>query len=142
VSAGDVPDALSAHRLLDEVIAALRGVIAPAIADPYPRAQAYMAAVILEYLSRQVEERHDIDTQKTRALDALFRELPSALGTARPPGSDDVDREARLCRVIEWLYAERERLGPEVFAVANIRIRRTLRQLLDQDLQVVGKEPP
>jgi hypothetical protein len=126
-------------KLLDEVIAALRGVIAPAIADPYPRAQAYMAAVILEYLSRQVEERRDMESEKARALDGLFRELPAAVGGTPLPESDDADREARLCRVIEWLYAERERLGPEVFAAANGRVRQTLRQLLDQDLKVAGK---
>jgi hypothetical protein len=126
-------------KLLDEVIAALRGVIAPAIADPYPRAQAYMAAVILEYVSRQVEERRDIENEKTRALDALFRELPAALRGTPLPGSNEADREAHLCRVIEWLYAERERLGPEVFTAANARVRQTLRQLLDQDLKVAGK---
>ena len=44
---------LTAHHLLEEVIASLRNVIAPAIADPYPKAQAYMTAVILEFVSRQ-----------------------------------------------------------------------------------------
>ncbi|MBI2562973.1 MAG: hypothetical protein HYW08_11425 [candidate division NC10 bacterium] len=131
---------LSAHRLLDELVTSLRDVIAPAIADPYPRAQAYMAAVILEYISRQVQERSDIDTEKARALDALFRDLPAALGGRPLPGSDDADREARLCRVIEWLYAERERLGPEVFAAANARVRQTLRQLLEQELKIAGQE--
>ncbi len=140
MSAREGPAVLSAHRLLDEVIAALRGVIAPAIPEPYPRAQAHMAAVILEFVSRQVEERRDIDSEKARALEVLFRELPAALGGTVPPGSDDADREARLCRVIEWLYAERERLGPEIFAAASGRIRQTLRQLLDQELRVAGKE--
>lgn len=132
---------LSARRLLDEVAASLRTVIAPAVADPYPRAQAYMAAVILEYVSRQVEERGDIDTEKARVLDDLFRELPAVLGGTPLPASDDVDRETRLTRVIEWLYAERPRLGPELFAAANGRIRQTLRQLLDQELKVAGKDP-
>jgi hypothetical protein len=141
VSPIDGPARLSAARLLDEVIAALRGVVAPAIADPYPRAQAHMAAVILEYVSRQVEERGDIDTEKAGALEALFRELPALLDGTPLPGSDDPDREARLCRVIEWLYAERARLGPTVFAAANGRVRQTLRQLLDQELKVAGNEP-
>jgi len=51
-----------------------------------------------------------------------------------------VDQEARLCRLIEWLYAEKERFEPEVFAIANRRIREALRQLLDQELKVAGKE--
>jgi hypothetical protein len=140
VGAGEGSDTLSASRLLDEVVAALRGVIAPAIAEPYPRAQANMAAVILEYVARQVEPRRDIAAEKARALEALFRELPAVLGGAAPPPADDADPAARLCRAIEWLYAERERLGPTVFAAANGRIRRTLRQLLAQELRVAGKE--
>ena len=40
-------------HLLGEVIASLRNVIAPAIAEPYPKAQAYMAAVILEFVPNE-----------------------------------------------------------------------------------------
>ena len=49
------------------------------------------------------------------------------------------DQEAHLCRLIEWLYAEKDRLGPETFAAANQRVRAALRQLLDQELKVAGK---
>jgi hypothetical protein len=130
---------LPAHRFLDEIVMSLRTVIAPGIADPYPKAQAYMAAVILELVSRQVEERRDLELAKARALDALFDELPGLLGDHTLPGPDDAGAEARLCRVIDWLYAERARLGPERFASVNTRVRRTLRQLLDEDLKVAGK---
>lgn len=130
---------LPAHRFLDEIIASLRTVIGPAIADPYPRAQAYMAAVILEFVSRQVEERADLGAEKARALASLFADLGAVLGGRALPGADERDAEARLCRVIEWLYTERERLGPDVFAAANGRVRQALRQLLDADLQVAGK---
>lgn len=131
---------LSAHRLLDEVIASLRGVIGPAILDPYPKAQAYMAAVILEFVSRQVEERHDIEMEKARALDALFRDVSAVLAQEDLPTGSADDDEARLCRLIEWLYAEKDRLGPDVFAAANTRIRQALRQLLDQALKVAGQD--
>lgn len=130
---------LQASRLLDEIVASLRNVIAPAVADPYPKAQAYMAAVILEFVARQVEERGDIETAKARVLEELFRDLPAALAGRALPGSDDGDPEARLCRVIEWLYVERERLGPETFAAANQRVRQALRRLLDEDLKIAGK---
>ena len=130
---------LPPHRFLDEIIASLRTVIAPAIADPYPKAQAYMAAVILEFVARQVEERGDLEREKAHALEQLFGDLSAVLGGRTLPGSDDADAQARLCRVIDWLYAERERLGPHVFADANGRVRRTLRQLLDADLKVAGK---
>jgi hypothetical protein len=151
---------LSPHRLLADVVAALRGVIGPAIGEPYPKAQAYMAAVVLEFVSRQVEARRDIQTEKARLLDALFHDLPAVLagaagGAARGAeaipeggyqtssaiellGAGQTDSEARLTIVIEWLYAERDRLGPERFTAANTRIRQTLRALLDHELKVVG----
>ena len=130
---------LSVPQLLDEIIASLRNAIAPAIPDPYPKAQAYMAAVILEFVSRQVEERRDIAMEKEWALDALFRDLSAVLDGKDLPELGDLDQEARLCRLIEWLYAAQDRLGPEVFAVANRRIREALRKLLDEELKVVGK---
>jgi hypothetical protein len=131
---------LSAHRLLDEIIASLRNVIAPAIPDPYPKAQAYMAAVILEFVSRQVEERHDIAAEKEQMLNELFSDLSAVVGGKGLPESGDAEQEARLCRLIEWLYAEKDRLGPEAFAVANRRIREALRQLLDHELKVAKTE--
>ena len=130
---------LSAQRFLDEVIAALRNVIAPAISEPYPKAQAYMAAVILEFVSRQVEERSDIAMGKEQALRALFADLSRLLGGKELVERTGEEREARLCQVIERLYAERNRLGEEVFTAANRRVRQALRQLLDQDLKVAGK---
>jgi hypothetical protein len=130
---------LSAHRLLDELIVSLRNVIAPAIPDPYPKAQAYMAAVILEFIARQVEERHDIATEKEQAMSGLFHDLAAILERKHLPEFGDTDQEQRLCRLIEWLYSEKDRLGPDIFTVANQRIREGLRQLLDQELKVAGK---
>ena len=128
---------LTAHRLLEELVASLRNVIAPAIADPYPKSQAYMAAVILEFVARQVEERSDIPNEKTQILNSVFADLGSLL-TGKGLSSDDPDQEARLCRLIEWSYAEKDRLGPEAFAAINQRVRTTLRQLLDQELKIAG----
>jgi hypothetical protein len=129
---------LTAHQLLDEIIASLRNVIAPAIPDPYPKVQAYMTAVLLEFISRQVEERHDIAAEKDHVLNGLFGDLTTVLhGQPFPPG-EGADQEARLSRVIEWLYTEKDRLGPEAFNAANQRIRTALRQLLDQELKVAG----
>jgi len=130
---------IAAHRLLEEVIASLRNVIAPAIAEPYPKSQAYMAAVILEFVSRQVEERHDIDEEKARTLNDLFHAVTALLAGKDPAVANTPDQEARLGRLIEWLYAEKDRLGPETFAAANQRVRTALRQLLDQELKVAGK---
>jgi broad specificity phosphatase PhoE len=129
---------LAAHRLLEEIIASLRNVIAPAIPDPYPKAQAYMAAVILEFVARQVEERRDIAVEKDNILTGLFGDLRTVLSGKPLPQAEDADQEARLCRLIEWLYAEKDRLGPETFNAANQRVRAALRELLDQELKIAG----
>ena len=131
---------LSAHRFLHEVIASLRNVIAPAISAPYPKAQAYMAAVILEFVARQVEERSDIATAKDQTLCALFDDLATLLNDPALSERNSEAGEARLCRIIERLYADRGRLGEETFTAANQRVRQALRQLLEQDLKVAGKK--
>lgn len=129
---------IPAKQLVQEVVASLREVIAPAVIEPYAKSQAYMAAVVLDFVSRQIEERGDLDAHKHAAMLELLRDL------ARIPALDGIVlgdhlSEAGLCDLIGHLYAERGRLGEETFALANRRIRKTLRQLLDEDLKVVGK---
>jgi hypothetical protein len=126
---------IASKQLLNEIVNSLRNVIAPAIDQPYPKAQAYMAAVILEFVSRQVEERADIAQQKDFALGALFHDLAN-LGDFARLEDGQAEGELRLCHLIERLYQERGRLGEEVFSAANQRIRHTLRQMLDQELKI------
>jgi hypothetical protein len=94
-----------------------------------------MAAVILEFVSRQVEERTDIAQQKKSALDALFNDLANLAEISRFDGGKAED-EMRLSHLIEWLYERRANLGEETFASANQRIRHMLRQMLDQELKI------
>ncbi len=129
---------LTAHQLLNEIIASLRNVIGPAIPEPYPKAQAFMAAVILEFVSRQVEERRDIPAEKEGILSDTFRDLSSVLSGQPLPEAGSANQEERLSRLIEWLYSEKDRLGPEAFTTANQRVRTTLRALLDQELKIAG----
>lgn len=96
-----------------------------------------MAAVILEYVARQVEERGDLAEGKQLALDALFQRL-LPIGAIKPVAGSGAASESHLCELIERLYRERESLGEEVFTTANRLVRETLRQLLDQDLKVAG----
>ncbi|MBI3245728.1 MAG: hypothetical protein HYZ50_04375 [Deltaproteobacteria bacterium] len=129
---------LTAHQLLNEIVASLRNVIGPAIPDPYPKAQAFMAAVILEFVSRQVEERHDITAEKETILNSTFHDLSTVLSGQPFPSETGLDQEARLSRLIEWLYGEKDRLDPEAFNAANQRVRTALRALLDQELKIAG----
>jgi flagellar biosynthesis/type III secretory pathway protein FliH len=126
---------IPAKQLMSEIVNSLRHVIGPAIDEPYPKAQAYMAALILEFLLRQVEERADIEQQKDTALATLFGDLVN-LGHISQLDAGTADGETRLCHLIEWLYEQRARLGEETFAAANQLIRHTLRQMLDQELKI------
>ncbi len=125
-------------QLLNEVIASLRNVIAPAVVDPYPKAQAYMAAVILEFIARQVDERTDIAEAKEAELGALYSELSRLAGMDRIVGGEPPS-EAALCALIERLYGERDRVGEANFTAANHLVRASLRHLLDQELKITGK---
>src|SRR2546430_10911786 len=108
---------IPAKQLLSEVAASLRNVIGPAIAEPYPKAQAYMAAVILEFVSRQVEERSDIAQGKQDAIAAMFEALALVAGANI---ADDIPpTEDGLSQLIERLYAQRPHLGEQAFAAAN-----------------------
>ena len=129
---------IPAKQLLREVIASLRNVVAPAVAEPYPKAQAYMAAVILEFIARQVDERTDIATETEKELANLFREIQRSAGGERLVGGE-APSEAALCSLIERLYGARERLGEENFNAANRLVRASLRRLLDQELKISGK---
>ncbi len=131
---------IPARRMLEEVIASLRGVIAPAISAPYPRTQAYMAAVILEFLSRAIEERSDVAEAKEGSIERLFAGL-GELGIVAPEEArGSGDGEARLARLVESLYGDRERLGEARFGAANRRVRQTLRELLDEDLKIASSK--
>lgn len=129
---------LPAKQLLNEIVSSLRNVIGPSIAEPYPKAQAYMAAVILEFVCRQVEERSDIGEGKHEAIAAMFHDLSRLAGADQILGGIPTT-EAGLCELIERLYAEREQIGEEAFVAANRVVRAALRQILDQELKIAGK---
>src|SRR5580693_6420291 len=120
---------IPARHLINEIVTSLREVIAPAIPDPYPKSQAYMAAVILEFVARQVEERHDIEEGKHSSLMELMRDLSKFPELSQVIRADHLS-EAGLCELIEHLYSRRGTIGEETFLAANRRIRLTLRALL------------
>lgn len=126
---------IPAKQLIGEVVNSLRNVIGPAVTEPFQKSQAYMAAVVLEFVARQVDERADVATEKEAALHTLFHDLLS-LPKAKAALTNGAETEAALCEMIERLYESRAAMGEEAFAIANRRVRQTLRQLLDQDLKI------
>src|SRR5262249_38893166 len=122
-----------------EIVSSLRQVIGPAISEPYPKAQAYMAATILEFVARQIEERGGSDSKKAAVLETLFDDiarlgLPAGIAS---PGARDA---AALSELIANLYQVRSEIGESAFAAANLRVRQALRDLLNLDLEIAGKE--
>ena len=130
---------LSAKLLVGEIVSSLRQVIGPAISEPYPKAQAYMAATILEFVARQIEERGGSDSKREAVLEALFDDI-GRLGLPARIASTGSRDEATLSDLISNLYQARGEIGETVFAAANLRVRRALRDLLNLELEIAGKE--
>jgi hypothetical protein len=127
---------LPAKILLTEVISSLRNVIGPAVKDPHAKSQAYMAAVILEFVSRQIEDRNDLESVEQLALTELFDDLSRIPDLAEIVECDGPDFRSRLCHTIEALHSARGQIAPQAFERANRRIRLALRQLLDAELKI------
>lgn len=127
---------LPAKILLTEVISSLRNDIGPAVKDPHAKSQAYMAAVILEFVSRQLEDGSDLESVAQIALTELFDDLSRIQELAEIVERDGPDLRSRLCHTIEALHGARGQIAPQAFERANRRIRLALRQLLDAELKI------
>jgi hypothetical protein len=132
--------------LLQRIARTLRQEIGPAVADEYARTQAFMAAVVLEKLGRQLALAGEHEAAATADLTALVadlrglladREAPAPVRTALEALAEMRDNAA-LCRLIEALYAARPTLGEARFATALGRIRRTLRRSVDRRMEIAG----
>src|SRR5271167_3354078 len=127
---------LPAKHLLTEVIDSLRSVIGPAVKDPYSQSQAYMAAVLLEFVSRQIEDRSDLESIEQLALKALFDDLSRFQDLTEIVESDGPDLRSRLCHTIEALHRAQGQISSQSFEKADRRIRLALRQILDAELKI------
>ena len=131
-------------ELLERVAQILRQEIGPAVDAEYPKTQAFMAAVVLQKLSRQwalAGEHAAAETADLAALPADLREL-LAHGDAPATVRAAVDRlaetrdNAALCHLIEALYGTRPALGAARFGVLLGRVRQTLRRSIDRRVAV------
>ena len=126
--------------LLARMAVTLRRDIGPNVGDDYARTQAFMAAVVLEKLGRQLalgpqHERANRDdaVALADALTALVERtavLQTALaGLRAEPGGPS------LGRLVEALYRERITLGDDGFATALGLARAALRRRVDRQLE-------
>jgi hypothetical protein len=124
----------------------LRKEIGPAVDGDYPRTQAFMAAVILEKVARQLELRPAHERADAAEMRQLYADLDTVLTAEGAPtavralvdeGMAGGDSDG-LCRLIEALYAHRDELGPSTFAAALSRVRTTLRARIGRRMEYAG----
>ncbi len=132
--------------LLQRIAQTLRQDIGPAVDAEYPRTQAFMAAVVLQKLSRHLGVAGDHAAAETADLAALLVDLRSLVPDDDGPatvrvaldGLAEARDTAALCRLIEALYAARAALGEARFSALLARIRQTLRKSIDRRMTVAG----
>lgn len=131
--------------LLARMSKTFRGDVGPAIADDYARTQAYLSAVVLQKLSRQLElaDAHaEAEAADRAALIADLNTLLAANDTPDPIRAAvealPATRDAGLCTLIECLYANQAELGQARFDAALHRVRQALRRSIDRRMEVAA----
>lgn len=129
--------------LLRRIAELLRRDIGPAVEAEYPRTQAFMAAVVLQKLSRQLGLAGEHAAAEAADVAALSTDLRGLAEDGDPApvrvaldGLGETRDAAALCRLIEALYAARPALGEARFAALLGRVRRTLRRSIDRRMAV------
>jgi hypothetical protein len=134
---------LTPDQLLERMAALLRRDIGPAIDAEYPRTQAFMAAVVLEKLGRQLASAEAHRIAEAADIDALIADLDAALAAQTVPPAVAAAiaalRRARdnaaLSALIDALYEGRAMLGAARFEALLGRVRRTLRASIDRRME-------
>ena len=129
-------------ELLLRIASTLKQDIAPAVDAEYPKTQAFMAAVVLQKLGRQLALAPAHAQANDADLDALIADLSAATATSTP---DDVRRSievlaqardaAALSQLVQSLYANRAELGERRFDELLARVRVTLRAGIERRLE-------
>ena len=129
-------------EILERLAVTLRTEIGPAVEDAYPRTQAFMAAVVLEKLARQLALVRQHEQADVAEMAQLFADLDAMLPAEQTPravraiveeGAAHGDSEV-LCRMIEALYRHEDDLGPR-FDTSLQRVRTTLRARIDRQVE-------
>ncbi len=133
---------LSPEEHLERMSGILRHDIGPAVADPFPKTQAFMASVVLEKLARQLRTRSAHETAERNDMAELGVALAAEIGPGDPEGLrhavsslHDGPVGPALSRAVAELYAGRDQLSPDRFDHLLTLVRRTLRARLDRQLE-------
>jgi hypothetical protein len=128
-------------ELLLRIASTLKDDIAPAVEAEYPKTQAFMAAVVLQKLGRQLA----LAPGHAQANDADLDALTAALSATAPSTPDGVRQSiealahardaAALSQLVQSLYANRDELGERRFDELLARVRVTLRAGIERRLE-------
>jgi hypothetical protein len=130
---------MTPDELVQRVAVTLRTEIGPAVSDPEAKTQAFMAAVVLEKLGRQLRTA-DAHARADRAdVDELVRQLDGRLAGSNgdwPAALDQLRRAGApgLNAFVATVHAHRGDLGPADFDAVITRVRAVLRKRLDRQL--------
>lgn len=128
-------------ELLQRIAHTLRNEIAPALDTEYPKTQAFMAAVVLDKLGRQIALAPAHAIAAEAELNALIADLDAATTDVPQPVRDAIAAlaDARgadsLSRVVESFYASKSTLGERRFDELLARVRRTLRGDIERRME-------
>jgi len=130
-------------ELLQRIASTLKRDVGPAIEAEYPKTQAFMAAVVLQKLGRQLALERVHRAADAADVSALVDDLRGVLAGGEMPSSvtaairtlTDTRDAGALCALIEILYASRAELGAARFDTLLGRVRETLRASIDRRME-------
>ncbi len=133
-------------ELLQRIASTLKRDVGPAIEAEYPKTQAFMAAVVLQKLGRQLGLEGAHRSADAADLSALLDDLRGLLAGGETPTGvtaaiqtlSGARETAALCALIETLYASRAELGAARFDALLGRVRETLRASIDRRMEYAG----
>lgn len=129
--------------LLERMSMLMKRQIGPAVADEYPRSQAYLGAVVLQKLSAELRLSAEHDRAAAADRIALIDDLrPDLAGAPEAVANAFAGLESggdqALCDFIATLYAQREALGTPLFEKLLTRVRVDLRSSIDRRMEIAA----
>ncbi len=127
--------------LLQRIAQTLRQEIAPALDAEYPKTQAFMAAVVLDKVGRQIALAPAHAVAAAAELNGLIGDLNATAGDVPQAVRDAIAELARarsadsLSRLVEVLYSSKSALGERRFDELLARVRRALRGDIERRME-------
>ena len=128
-------------ELLLRLAQTLKKVIGPAVSAEYPKTQAFMAAVVLEKVGRELAAARSHAAANAAAVAALVAALGRDTGGVPPAVASAIAAvgakgdDAALSQLVAAMYSARAELGADRFNAMLGRIRLTLRAGIDRRME-------